>query len=373
MPRLPMPGTDDGIWGDVLNEYLSASHNADGSLKQSSVVAALPSGSLPQSTISNLSDDLAAKANTGDLAQVATSGNYTDLTNKPTIPATASDVGAVSVDSLDTQVANHIGDLESATKSALDTTYAQKSDVPTGIVTSTTITRIIASTDPDEPLQDGDLLLVLPQPTSLTFFTDFSGYTTGSQPNNWTQRWVSAAWTVEADAGATGGKVLRQIASSDARRALSWDLLDAEGSARANAEIVFKWRVAASSAPARGFMRGNGNAGAETGYYGANRNQSTITLAKYVGGTSTQPIGSEAAISVTSNTWHITRMRVEGTTFMAKVWAATNSEPSSWQVSTTDSSVSAAGWIGLVSFGGTTKDFDWFGCGLDGATAPMVG
>jgi hypothetical protein len=373
MPRLPIPGTDDGIWGDVLNEYLAVSHNTDGSLKQSSIVGALTTGSIPQSTISNLTDDLAGKVSASDLAQVATTGSYVDLTNKPTIPSTASDVGAVSVDSLDTHVANHIGDLESATKTALDTTYAQKIDVPTGIVTSTTITRIIASTNPDEPLQDGDLLLVLPQPVSLTFFTDFSGYTTGSQPNDWTQRWVSAAWTVEPDVNATGGKVLRQAAASDARRALSWDLLDAEGNARADAEVVFKWRVASSTAPARAFVRGSGNAGAETGYYGANRNQSAVTLARYIGGTSTQPIGSEAAISLSSNTWHITRMRVEGTTLMAKVWAAANAEPLNWQVSTSDATVSAAGWIGLLSFGGTTKDFDWFGCALGGATAPMVG
>lgn len=33
MSRLPITGADDGIWGEVLNDYLSISHNADGSLK----------------------------------------------------------------------------------------------------------------------------------------------------------------------------------------------------------------------------------------------------------------------------------------------------------------------------------------------------
>lgn len=33
MPRLPMPGKDNGTWGDILNEYLSHAHNPDGSLK----------------------------------------------------------------------------------------------------------------------------------------------------------------------------------------------------------------------------------------------------------------------------------------------------------------------------------------------------
>ena len=30
MARLPQPGSDDGIWGDVLNEYLLVSHTTDG-------------------------------------------------------------------------------------------------------------------------------------------------------------------------------------------------------------------------------------------------------------------------------------------------------------------------------------------------------
>lgn len=35
MPRLPIPGSDRGQWGDVLNEYLRVSHNEDGTLKGS--------------------------------------------------------------------------------------------------------------------------------------------------------------------------------------------------------------------------------------------------------------------------------------------------------------------------------------------------
>jgi lysophospholipase L1-like esterase len=50
MPRLPKPGSDDGTWGDILNDFLRVEHNADGSQKP-----------LPQSTIIDLEDDLAAK------------------------------------------------------------------------------------------------------------------------------------------------------------------------------------------------------------------------------------------------------------------------------------------------------------------------
>lgn len=34
MARLPVPGGDDGNWGDILNEYLQVEHNPDGTLKQ---------------------------------------------------------------------------------------------------------------------------------------------------------------------------------------------------------------------------------------------------------------------------------------------------------------------------------------------------
>jgi hypothetical protein len=37
MARLPVPGSDDGTWGSVLNDYLTVSHDADGTIKAGSV------------------------------------------------------------------------------------------------------------------------------------------------------------------------------------------------------------------------------------------------------------------------------------------------------------------------------------------------
>lgn len=39
MARLPQPGGDNGTWGDVLNDYLSQVHKADGTLKDNTVTA----------------------------------------------------------------------------------------------------------------------------------------------------------------------------------------------------------------------------------------------------------------------------------------------------------------------------------------------
>ncbi|HSX05664.1 MAG TPA: hypothetical protein VLF69_04305 [Candidatus Saccharimonadales bacterium] len=40
MTRLPVPGQDDGTWGDVLNAFLSVAHNSDGTLANTGLLAA---------------------------------------------------------------------------------------------------------------------------------------------------------------------------------------------------------------------------------------------------------------------------------------------------------------------------------------------
>ncbi|MFZ1301108.1 MAG: hypothetical protein WAQ27_00815, partial [Candidatus Microsaccharimonas sp.] len=35
MARLPVPGSDGGVWGNVLNDFLGVEHNADGTLRAS--------------------------------------------------------------------------------------------------------------------------------------------------------------------------------------------------------------------------------------------------------------------------------------------------------------------------------------------------
>jgi hypothetical protein len=88
MARLPVPGNDDGVWGNVLNDFLSIEHNADGTLKSSgslnskadnsavvhnignetvagvktfSNAPVVPSSSFPESAVTNLTSDLGAR------------------------------------------------------------------------------------------------------------------------------------------------------------------------------------------------------------------------------------------------------------------------------------------------------------------------
>lgn len=124
MARLPQPGSDNGTWGAILNEYLSQSHNSDGSLKSEIIsathiqdatitetqldasvqnklntagsgnvadgtittvklhddavtnVKVAPAAAIDQSKIANLTADLAAKSDTGHTHTIA---NVTNL------------------------------------------------------------------------------------------------------------------------------------------------------------------------------------------------------------------------------------------------------------------------------------------------------
>lgn len=96
MARLPQPGADDGVWGGILNEYLSQSLSPTGALKDG-VISESSLDSALQATLTGKADssDLATVATTGAytdlsgapaLSVVATSGSYSDLTGTPTIP-----------------------------------------------------------------------------------------------------------------------------------------------------------------------------------------------------------------------------------------------------------------------------------------------
>lgn len=85
MVRLPQPGADQGKWGDILNEFLSQSHNTDGSLKTS----ALPTlASLGGVTAAQVDSKIAARATT-DAALYATKDQVT--------PATESVAGVIEL------------------------------------------------------------------------------------------------------------------------------------------------------------------------------------------------------------------------------------------------------------------------------------
>ena len=85
MARLPQPGSDQGTWGDVLNDYLGQSHTTDGSLKADSVGApqlksnAVTATAIADSTITTAKLDSTVQAN---LTKANTALQVADVTGK---------------------------------------------------------------------------------------------------------------------------------------------------------------------------------------------------------------------------------------------------------------------------------------------------
>lgn len=206
-----------------------------------------------------------------------------------------------------------------------------------------------------------------------TYFTDFSEYSTGVQPPDWTERYdTDGTVTVEADAGATGGQVLRvDLPSGDAPRGVSWDAV--EDGNHDDVEVVAKFKLPGGGNTeqlASVIARANGSTGSHTFYRAAVAVLlGRAELAKLVSG-SYSLLGSESN-TLNSGDWWWARLRCNGTTIRARFWKDGTSEPGTWDVDVTDSGVSGTGWVGVLQFDGLdTVDYDVFGVGTNGDAAP---
>ena len=86
MTRLPSPGRDAGTWGNILNDYLSQSHNSDGTLKDDSVgTAQLQPDSVDNTILA-----------TSSVSEVKLDSGVTTKLNREFKISTASDFTAVS-------------------------------------------------------------------------------------------------------------------------------------------------------------------------------------------------------------------------------------------------------------------------------------
>lgn len=208
------------------------------------------------------------------------------------------------------------------------------------------------------------------------YSTNFSGYTVDVQPSDWAARWVTADnnWLTKSKAATDGGKVLENTGTVDGRHLLSWDAIDADVN-RADVEILARVRTSSTVADQfRLTVRGSGAAGAETGYNLLfNSISNVFRLHKYVAGASTN-IGNALTYAYAVNTFYYVKFRVSGSSLMGKVWLddGLTLEPD-WQVTATDTAITAAGWVGVGNFESTgTRDIDFISVATNGDSAPFV-
>ena len=209
------------------------------------------------------------------------------------------------------------------------------------------------------------------------YYTDFSEYTVGVQPSDWTQRWqIDQAWTVEADAGAPGGKVLRSpVETGDVRRGWTWDAIDADAD-RADVEIFaqIKYTGVAAESDLLLTSRGSGTSSSVTTYrHGARPYNNEVALSEYVG-SNFDYVGDVKFYTMSAGTSYDVLVQVRGTAHKIKAWVTGESEPAAWDVEAIDSSISAAGWVGLLKYRGASTDVSVFsvGTGTDSALRAPV-
>jgi hypothetical protein len=95
MARLPVPGSDQGSWGNILNEYLLRSHTTDGSLKADTVASSqIVNGSITAAQLSpGATSPLLGSISTASGTAIAGIVNRYDATIAPvavTLPTVAS-------------------------------------------------------------------------------------------------------------------------------------------------------------------------------------------------------------------------------------------------------------------------------------------
>lgn len=233
------------------------------------------------------------------------------------------------------------------------------------LVQAASVRRIVASDDPNEPLEDGDLLLVYSPP--FTAFTDFSGVILA---DDFTEVYTDGAWRIlTGQAGATGGALLQATDAATTRRGLAWDLLTGRPDT-ADVEVVTRVRVSPSGGIQSAVMvRGSGAAGAETCYVAVVM-ADTLRIYRIVGGTSQLAASAVPFPQPGTPNFYWIRLRAFGSQIQAKAWNDGSPEPAGWMVTAVDTAITGPGWVGAYASQGQTQSWDLLGVGLDGAAAP---
>lgn len=100
MSRLPRPGSDDDIWGDILNDFLNVAHNTDGTLKAASTISSAVQtvNGKPGPTVTLTPSDIGAAT---DANLVHTSGNESvggikTFSSSPVVPTPTTNTAAAN-------------------------------------------------------------------------------------------------------------------------------------------------------------------------------------------------------------------------------------------------------------------------------------
>jgi hypothetical protein len=207
-----------------------------------------------------------------------------------------------------------------------------------------------------------------PAPLSQVWSTTFGGDAVGAQPAGWTASSApfGSAWTVEADATASDGKVLRGATTVTARHIFRADNVNVDGGEQ---EALVKIKLDAANGYGPGLaVRHRMTNGSESAYVLYLRPAAgEIEMDRFLNGGWMFMTSTHFASS--TNTWYWMRFRASGSMMQGKVWADGTPEPSGWMVIGVDSAI-PTGALGVYTYEPANVSFDGF-TGVSGpATAP---
>jgi hypothetical protein len=204
----------------------------------------------------------------------------------------------------------------------------------------------------------------------VTYATGFGGYTSGAEPPDWTQTSGAFTWTVSTDSNALYGKSAA-ITAFTSNGFKTWNAVPST----ADVEILLISKLPASITTGDPFLRPSGRVDATgaNGYFAdwqlISVGNLVLNIFKRVSGTNTG-IGSIAKTFSAGDVVAM-RFRVVGTALSLKAWLWSAAEPGSWDISITDSAVTAAGLVGIRKAAATQTDaYYWFSVATGGDTAP---
>jgi len=181
---------------------------------------------------------------------------------------------------------------------------------------------------------------------------------TGKIPENWSQTWDTGDfWEIQNDTTFVDDKKLVYI-EGGGRVPIIWN----EIGKFKDIEIAFEVNFGSigQSSTDIAFIRTNDveNSDNGTGYIiRTDNNGSDIRLDKIVDGDSSEITSS--SWNHTSNTLYNFRFQVFGNKIKARAWNASDDEPNSWNISTTDEDIDEEGYIGFGDNRGRGYEYGW--------------
>lgn len=222
---------------------------------------------------------------------------------------------------------------------------------------------------------------------ALSAWTSFGSdeYSLGAlDAQGWTDTWITTgSRNVVEDELAEDGRAAWLYRSGTAvQKAIVWDLFNSD-SDRADAEVVMRLRVdgapSSNNQPKQGaLIRGGGGYQSEIGYVAAPSGNGGVNVSLYRYNDGTRTTLATVALPAAIPTAAYYRMRFRCITnesgnveLSARVWADSEPEPATWNVTYTDVSadkITDPGEIGIYAY--QTTFTDWIGVATGGGTAP---